>query len=227
MNYFDVNDVTNQVLGFLKDKGDSVSMLLGISLIVYFTLNKLSNIIAIIVIVYLYSLWYNKKNSDGIVPPAGEPINVNDLLTKGMGSIDHRTTTEPFVSAASGLDRDDPHMYFVGEKQIESYPTEYAFINQTFASQGNPIAQDNIIFPYKLVDDMDPKINLVMQGHQMPLKYETQTMELPRETMFPFQKHLSSPEYCPSSYTSDQGCVSWWARDRPPRRRGDALNPRR
>jgi len=41
----------------------------------------------------------------------------------------------------------------------------------------------------------------------IPLKYETVPMKMPKDSMFMFDKNISSPYCCPSTYTSDQGCI--------------------
>jgi len=47
----------------------------------------------------------------------------------------------------------------------------------------------------------------VPQGTPLPLKHEMQFMSLPKDSMFMFAKNKASPECCPSTYSTDQGCV--------------------
>ena len=47
----------------------------------------------------------------------------------------------------------------------------------------------------------------VPQGTPLPLKHEMQFMTLPDNSMFYFDKNVSSPACCPSTFSTDQGCV--------------------
>ena len=47
----------------------------------------------------------------------------------------------------------------------------------------------------------------VPQGTPLPLKNEVIYSELPEDSMFIFAKSYSSPECCPSTYSTDRGCV--------------------
>ncbi len=47
----------------------------------------------------------------------------------------------------------------------------------------------------------------VPQGTPLPLKNEMTFMSLPTNSMFVFQKNQSKPECCPSTFSTDTGCV--------------------
>lgn len=47
----------------------------------------------------------------------------------------------------------------------------------------------------------------VPQGTPLPLKHEEIYQTLPKDSMFLFANNKTSPACCPSSYTSDHGCV--------------------
>ena len=47
----------------------------------------------------------------------------------------------------------------------------------------------------------------IVQGHQIPLLSETQPALLPNDSMFYFSNNMVSMECCPSTYTTDKGCV--------------------
>lgn len=47
----------------------------------------------------------------------------------------------------------------------------------------------------------------VPQGTPLPLKNEMIYSELPRDSMFLFARSYSSPECCPSTFSTDRGCV--------------------
>ncbi len=47
----------------------------------------------------------------------------------------------------------------------------------------------------------------VPQGTPLPLKHEEIYQAIPKDSMFLFAKNRSSPACCPSTYSSDQGCV--------------------
>ena len=47
----------------------------------------------------------------------------------------------------------------------------------------------------------------VPQGTQLPLKSETVYANLPTDSMFLFANNYSRPECCPSTFSSDAGCV--------------------
>ena len=47
----------------------------------------------------------------------------------------------------------------------------------------------------------------VPQGTQLPLKDETVYADLPDDSMFLFSRNHSSPYCCPSTYSTDRGCV--------------------
>ena len=47
----------------------------------------------------------------------------------------------------------------------------------------------------------------VPQGSSLPLKNEMTFMSLPTNSMFIFQKNHAGPECCPSTFSTDRGCV--------------------
>jgi len=47
----------------------------------------------------------------------------------------------------------------------------------------------------------------VPQGTPLPLKNETVYANLPTDSMFVFSNNYSSPECCPSTFSSDTGCI--------------------
>jgi len=47
----------------------------------------------------------------------------------------------------------------------------------------------------------------VPQGTPLPLKNEIMYQNLPKDSMFQFQDNYSSPACCPSTFSSDAGCV--------------------
>ena len=47
----------------------------------------------------------------------------------------------------------------------------------------------------------------VPQGHPLPLKHEEIYQALPTDSMFLFANYKSSPECCPSTYSTSTGCV--------------------
>lgn len=55
-----------------------------------------------------------------------------------------------------------------------------------------------------------PKISnkqIVYQGTPLPLKNETVYSTIPSDSMFVFANSISSPACCPSTYSTDRGCV--------------------
>ena len=47
----------------------------------------------------------------------------------------------------------------------------------------------------------------IPQGHQIPLTFESNAVQLPPDSMFYFANNLVSMDCCPSTYTTDRGCV--------------------
>ena len=47
----------------------------------------------------------------------------------------------------------------------------------------------------------------VPQGTPLPLKYEEMWQQLPQNSMFMFARNVSSPDCCPSTFSSDMGCI--------------------
>jgi hypothetical protein len=47
----------------------------------------------------------------------------------------------------------------------------------------------------------------VVQGHQVPLLSESQPALMPNDSMFYFANNMVSMACCPSTYTTDKGCV--------------------
>lgn len=47
----------------------------------------------------------------------------------------------------------------------------------------------------------------VPQGTPLPLKNEVIYSELPKDSMFIFANSYASPDCCPSTYSTDRGCV--------------------
>lgn len=47
----------------------------------------------------------------------------------------------------------------------------------------------------------------VPMGHPLPLKHETIYTALPKDSMFYFARNVSSPACCPSTYSTNGGCV--------------------
>lgn len=47
----------------------------------------------------------------------------------------------------------------------------------------------------------------VPQGTPLPLKNEMQFMSLPKDSMFVFDRNVSSPSCCPSTFSTSTGCV--------------------
>ena len=56
-------------------------------------------------------------------------------------------------------------------------------------------------------NQLAPGAKFVAQGHQLPLLSESQPALLPNDSMFYFANNIVSMDCCPSTYTSDQGCV--------------------
>lgn len=54
---------------------------------------------------------------------------------------------------------------------------------------------------------LKPDKLFVPQGTPLPLKNETIYSELPKDSMFLFSRSVSSPECCPSTFSTDRGCV--------------------
>jgi len=54
-----------------------------------------------------------------------------------------------------------------------------------------------------------PKSNLqfVPQGTPLPLKNEVIYSELPKDSMFIFANSYASPDCCPSTFSTDRGCI--------------------
>jgi len=48
---------------------------------------------------------------------------------------------------------------------------------------------------------------VIYQGHQIPLKSNAVSMPLPKKSMFMFNKNISHLSCCPSTYSSDRGCI--------------------
>lgn len=48
---------------------------------------------------------------------------------------------------------------------------------------------------------------IVYQGTPLPLKDETIYATVPDDSMFVFSRSISSPVCCPSTYSTDRGCV--------------------
>ena len=48
---------------------------------------------------------------------------------------------------------------------------------------------------------------VIYQGHQLPLKSDAVTMQLPKESMFMFQKNRAHLSCCPSTYSTSTGCI--------------------
>lgn len=48
---------------------------------------------------------------------------------------------------------------------------------------------------------------IVYQGTPLPLKQETVFAEIPSDSMFVFSDAISSPACCPSTFSTDRGCV--------------------
>ena len=54
---------------------------------------------------------------------------------------------------------------------------------------------------------LDSASQFVAQGHQLPLLSEAQPALLPNDSMFVFANNMVSLDCCPSTYTTDRGCV--------------------
>ena len=52
------------------------------------------------------------------------------------------------------------------------------------------------------------------QGTPLPLKNEMIYQELPKDSMFIFAQSISSPDCCPSTFSTDRGCVCTTAMQR-------------
>ena len=63
----------------------------------------------------------------------------------------------------------------------------------------------------KVPNNIGPQKNckrfFVAQGTPLPLKHEMQFVPLPEDSMFIFDKSISSPECCPATFSTDRGCV--------------------
>jgi len=56
-------------------------------------------------------------------------------------------------------------------------------------------------------NQLAPGAKFVVQGHQVPLLSEAQPALLPNDSMFYFANNMVSMACCPSTYTTDKGCV--------------------
>lgn len=51
------------------------------------------------------------------------------------------------------------------------------------------------------------KTLFVPQGTPLPLKNETVYADLPTDSMFVFNRNHASPDCCPSTFSTDRGCI--------------------
>ena len=54
---------------------------------------------------------------------------------------------------------------------------------------------------------LNTQSQFIPQGNQIPLAFESNAVQLPADSMFYFANNLVSMDCCPSTYTTDRGCV--------------------
>ena len=124
---------------------------------------------------------YKKVQNNNIIPKKNKPYSINDLNG---------------VMANTGPTSPSPIKFNMGNGVLGSYDN----LQLKTPCQGgwrHPPC-DTPIKPNKLY---------VPQGTPLPLKNEVIYAELPEDSMFIFNRSYSSPECCPSTYSTDRGCV--------------------
>lgn len=91
-------------------------------------------------------------------------------------------------------------------------------------ANGNPISWDGLRLhpkgsssPWRKAPSNVPLVKnpvFVPQGTPLPLKNEERYVQLPNPSMFVFAHNQSSLACCPSTYSSDRGCVCTNAQQR-------------
>jgi hypothetical protein len=106
------------------------------------------------------------------------------------------------------------------QKQVKGFTnsTTYNFASPVNYSMGSGVlgSYDNLSLRtqckggwYKGPCDPPVKSNLqyVPQGTPLPLGNEKIYSELPKDSMFLFARSVASPECCPSTFSTDRGCI--------------------
>jgi hypothetical protein len=58
-----------------------------------------------------------------------------------------------------------------------------------------------------------------------PINLEDNYMPVPQQSQLYFKNNTASPECCPSTYTTDLGCVCWTPQQQEYRRQNSAISP--
>lgn len=88
---------------------------------------------------------------------------------------------------------------------------------------GNPISQANKNAP---TSDKNETVQNPYVYFGTPIDLKDNFMALPQKSMTYFANQKASPDCCPSTYTTDRGCVCWSApQDTEYRRRNSAISP--